>query len=110
MADETTSVLMVGVGGQGIVLASDVLAQAAAYSGYDVKKSEIHGMSQRGGSVTSDVRFGERVFSPVVPRGEADFLVVLSSDLVEVNRAVLKPGGVLIDPASVDEGKLRNRK
>ncbi|KPJ64583.1 hypothetical protein AMK68_01210, partial [candidate division KD3-62 bacterium DG_56] len=64
MPDDTTSVLMVGVGGQGIVLASDVLAQAAASSGYDVKKSEVHGMSQRGGSVSSDVRFGRQVHSP----------------------------------------------
>ena len=75
MPDDTTSVLMVGVGGQGIVLASDVLAQAAASSGYDVKKSEVHGMSQRGGSVSSDVRFGRQVHSPRTGPGDVDYLV-----------------------------------
>ncbi|MCK5267713.1 MAG: 2-oxoacid:acceptor oxidoreductase family protein, partial [Spirochaetes bacterium] len=60
------NVLMVGVGGQGIILSSDILAQAALNAGLDVKKSEIHGMSQRGGSVFSHIRFGEKVFSPVI--------------------------------------------
>jgi len=110
MSSRVTNIVVAGLGGQGVLKASDIVAEVAFRAGLDVKKSEIHGMSQRGGSVTSDVRFGERVFSPMVPRGEADFLVVLSSDQVEVNRAVLKPGGVLINPASVDESKLRNRK
>ena len=61
-----------GIGGQGVILASDLLTVAAFRSGYDVKKSELHGMSQRGGSVSSDVRFGTKVWSPMVPRGEAD--------------------------------------
>ena len=69
--------LFVGVGGQGIVLASDILALAAVYSGYDVKKSEIHGMSQRGGSVFAHVRFGKKVFSPVVGFHRADAIVSL---------------------------------
>ncbi|MGM0385746.1 MAG: indolepyruvate oxidoreductase subunit beta [Actinomycetota bacterium] len=73
----TTNVLMVGVGGQGIVLASDILAEAALRSGFDVKKSEIHGMSKRGGAVFSHVRYGERVHSPMIPRGEADVLYAL---------------------------------
>ncbi|MDX5399902.1 MAG: indolepyruvate oxidoreductase subunit beta [Actinomycetes bacterium] len=72
-----TNVLMVGVGGQGVVLASDILAEAALASGFDVKKSEIHGMSQRGGAVFSHVRYGERVHSPMIPRGEADVLYAL---------------------------------
>jgi indolepyruvate ferredoxin oxidoreductase beta subunit len=67
-------------------------------------------MSQRGGSVASDVRYGERVFSPMVPRGEADFLVVLASDQVENNRAQLRPGGTLIEPSAVPETALRNKK
>jgi indolepyruvate ferredoxin oxidoreductase beta subunit len=75
-----------------------------------VKKSEIHGMSQRGGSVSSDVRFGDHVFSPMVPDGEADFLVVLAADQVEVNAAALSPTGVLINVSQVDENKLRNKK
>jgi indolepyruvate ferredoxin oxidoreductase beta subunit len=70
---------MVGVGGQGIVLASDVLAEAALVAGLDVKKSEIHGMSQRGGSVFSHVRFGEKVHSPLIPKGEAHVLFALET-------------------------------
>ena len=69
------NVSLVGVGGQGILLTSDILSLAAMHAGYDVKKSEIHGMSQRGGSVISQVRFGERVYSPIIPDGETDVLV-----------------------------------
>lgn len=72
-----SNVLMVGVGGQGIVLSSDILSLAALRTGLDVKKSEIHGMSQRGGAVFSHVRFGEKVFSPTVPKGEAQILLAL---------------------------------
>ncbi len=71
------NVLMVGVGGQGIVLASDVLAEAAALAGHDVKKSEIHGMSRRGGPVFSHVRFGEKVHSAVIDEGTADVIVAM---------------------------------
>jgi indolepyruvate ferredoxin oxidoreductase beta subunit len=67
-------------------------------------------MSQRGGSVTSDVRFGPQVLSPMVPPGEADFLVVLAPDQVEVNRGQLRAGGVLIAPDLIDASKLSNRK
>jgi indolepyruvate ferredoxin oxidoreductase beta subunit len=70
-----TSVLLAGVGGQGVLLASEVLAEAAAIAGSDVKKSEVHGMAQRGGSVVSHLRFGPQVHSPLIPRGGADFLV-----------------------------------
>lgn len=74
---DTFNVLLVGVGGQGIVLASDVLADAAARAGWDVKKSEIHGMSRRGGPVFAHVRFGTKVFSPVISRGEADVICAM---------------------------------
>jgi indolepyruvate ferredoxin oxidoreductase beta subunit len=70
-----TSVLLAGVGGQGVLLASEVLAEAAALAGSDVKKSEVHGMAQRGGSVVSHLRFGPEVHSPLIPRGGADYLV-----------------------------------
>lgn len=70
-----TSVLLAGVGGQGVLLASEVLAEAAASAGNDVKKSEVHGMAQRGGSVVSHLRFGPQVHSPLIPRGGGDFLV-----------------------------------
>ncbi|MFZ0530293.1 MAG: indolepyruvate oxidoreductase subunit beta [Propionicimonas sp.] len=81
---EVTNVLMVGVGGQGIVLAGDLLAEAAAIAGWDVKKSEIHGMSRRGGPVFSHVRFGERVHSAVIPEGAAD--VILAMEPMELLR------------------------
>ena len=101
MMDKVINVVVAGLGGQGVVKASDILADAAFRCGLDVKKSEIHGMSQRGGSVASDVRFGPRVASPMIPRGEADCLIVVAPDQVEVNRHVLKPGGVLISPESL---------
>jgi len=107
---KTTNVVFSGLGGQGILTASDILADAAFRAGLDVKKSEIHGMSQRGGSVTSDVRFGEKVFSPMVPMGEADFLVVLDSTQVECSQPYLRPEGVLILCDRIDLSKLKNRK
>ena len=109
-APRVTSVVIAGLGGQGVIKASDILAEAAFAAGLDVKKSELHGMSQRGGSVTSDVRFGPLVFSPMVPAGEADCLVVLAADQVEPNRHVLRPGGLLISPDVIDESELPNRR
>lgn len=90
----TVNVSLVGVGGQGIILTADLLAKTAAIAGYDVKKSEIHGMAQRGGSVTSQVRFGESVASPIIQQGTADILV--SFDKVEAlrNAGILAPGAV----------------
>jgi indolepyruvate ferredoxin oxidoreductase, beta subunit len=95
------NVVIAGLGGQGVVKASDILADAAFRSGHDVKKSEIHGMSQRGGSVASDVRFGDCVGSPMVSHGEADYLVVVAPDQVEVNRPILKAGGRLVTPEAL---------
>ncbi|HSD20862.1 MAG TPA: 2-oxoacid:acceptor oxidoreductase family protein, partial [Anaeromyxobacter sp.] len=89
------NVVFAGLGGQGVIKASDILADAAFRAGRDVKKAEVHGMSQRGGSVTSDVRFGREVLSPMVPRGEADFLVVLSASEIPVTRPLLGERGVL---------------
>jgi indolepyruvate ferredoxin oxidoreductase beta subunit len=71
----TTSVILSGVGGQGILLAGEILATAAMNSGFDAKKSEVHGMAQRGGSVVAHVRFGEKVYSPMAKLGEADYLL-----------------------------------
>jgi indolepyruvate ferredoxin oxidoreductase beta subunit len=110
MKNKTTNVVIAGLGGQGVIKASDILASAAFSTGIDVKKSELHGMSQRGGSVSSDVRFGERVFSPMVPEGEADYLIVLAPDQIEVNRAALASGGRLIEPSQIDESRLPNKK
>lgn len=110
MAAKVVNVVVAGLGGQGAIKASDILADAAFRAGFDVKKAEIHGMSQRGGSVTSDVRYGPEVLSPMIPRGEADFLVVLAESEVEVNRPNLRPGGVLIPPTAVDEATLANKR
>jgi indolepyruvate ferredoxin oxidoreductase, beta subunit len=107
---KVTNVIVAGLGGQGVLKASDILCDALFRTGCDIKKSEVHGMSQRGGSVSSDIRFGAEVFSPMVPPGEADCLVVIAPDQVEVNRPNLRPGGVLITPDMVDQTKLSNRK
>ena len=105
-----TNVVFAGLGGQGVIKASDIFADAVFRAGHDVKKAEIHGMSQRGGSVTSDVRYGPEVLSPMVPRGEADFLVVLAPSEIEVTRAMLRPGGLLVPPDAVEESRLANRR
>jgi len=110
MASDVTSVVIAGLGGQGVLKASDILADAAFRAGLDVKKSELHGMSQRGGSVSSDVRFGREVLSPMVPPGQADYLVVLTADQAEVNRHHLRSGGILIPPDLIDENSLPNRR
>ena len=110
MSNKVTNVVVAGLGGQGVIKASDILADAAFRAGHDVKKSEIKGMSQRGGSVTGDVRFGDRVFSPMVPNGEADFLLVLEPTQVEPNRQVLRPTGVLITPDAIDVDALPHKR
>lgn len=96
MSDHITNILLVGVGGQGILLASEILAEAFMLAGFDVKKSEIHGMSQRGGSVVSHVRFGREVPSPTVPEGEGDIL--FGFELLEAYRALslLRPGAKVV--------------
>ena len=84
MNKETKNVMIVGVGGQGSLLASKLLGRLLLDAGYDVKVSEVHGMSQRGGSVVTYVRYGEQVYSPVIDRGEADYIV--SFELLEAAR------------------------
>lgn len=75
--ENITDIVIVGVGGQGILLASSILSETALYSGYDVKANEVHGMAQRGGSVISQIRFGEKVYSPLVKKGDAAVLIGL---------------------------------
>ena len=92
----TKNIMIVGVGGQGTLLASKMLGYVLLNQGYDVKVSEVHGMSQRGGSVVTYVRYGEKVYSPVIDKGEAD--VILSFEKLEAARWLeyLKPGGKVI--------------
>ena len=94
--NEVTSICITGVGGQGIILASNIISKLALSAGYDVKKSEVHGMSQRGGSVISEVRFGKKVYSPLIPEGGAD--IVMSFETVESLRYInkLKKDGIII--------------
>jgi indolepyruvate ferredoxin oxidoreductase beta subunit len=110
MSNNVTNIVIAGLGGQGVLKASDILASAVFLAGFDVKKSEIHGMSQRGGSVSSDVRFGKKVYSPMVPPGKADCLVVLAQSQIEVARPMLNAGGTLIEPGMIDEARLSNKK
>ena len=94
--NKTTNIMIVGVGGQGTLLASRILGGAVIRMGYDVKVSEVHGMSQRGGSVVTYVKFGEKVHSPIIGEGEAD--IILAFELLEAYRALpsLKAGGRMI--------------
>ena len=93
---DTKNIMIVGVGGQGSLLASKLLGHLLMEQGYDVKVSEVHGMSQRGGSVVTYVRYGDKVASPVIDKGEADYIV--SFELLEAARwtQYLKPGGRLV--------------
>lgn len=106
------NILLAGVGGQGILLASEVLSEVAMIAGFDVKKNEIHGMSQRGGSVVSHVRYGDKVFSSIIPEGEVDIL--FSFEMLETCRylPLLRDGGQVvvndwkIAPPAVALGKI----
>ena len=93
---QTKNIMIVGVGGQGTLLASKLLGKLLLGKGYDVKVSEVHGMSQRGGSVVTYVRYGDKVYSPVIDKGEAD--IIISFEMLEAARWVeyLKPDGVII--------------
>lgn len=93
---EVKSILFIGVGGQGTILASKILSEGLLRHGYDVKMSEVHGMAQRGGSVTTQVRFGEKVYSPLIEKGKADVIVAFEKS--EALRAIpyLKDGGHLV--------------
>ncbi|HBQ26586.1 MAG TPA: indolepyruvate oxidoreductase subunit beta [Syntrophomonas sp.] len=113
MAGKAMNILIVGVGGQGTLLTSRILAQVAVDLGYDVKVSEIHGMAQRGGSVVSQVRYGEKIYSPIISKGDAD--IILAFEKLEAARWLdyLKPDGMIIinddrvDPLPVMSGKVK---
>ncbi|NPV77122.1 MAG: indolepyruvate oxidoreductase subunit beta [Anaerolineae bacterium] len=108
---QAVNFLLVGVGGQGTILASNVLAEVGLKLGFEAKQAEVHGMSQRGGSVTSHLRWAAQVFSPIIPKGEADFLIAFEK--MEAGRYIdyLKPGGSVlvndyrITPVTVSAGQ-----
>ncbi len=113
MSKQVTDILIVGVGGQGTLLTSRILADVAVQMGYDVKVSEVHGMAQRGGSVVTQVRYGKKVYSPIIKKGDADIL--LAFEKLEAARWLdyLKPDGMVIindervDPLPVMSGKVK---
>ena len=110
MSDNITNIMIVGVGGQGSLLASRILGNAALKLNYDVKVSEVHGMSQRGGSVVTYVKYGEAIYSPIICKGEAD--IIIAFEQLEALRWLpyLKKGGIIItsthkiNPATVTMG------
>jgi len=96
MSNRVKNILMAGVGGQGTLLASEILSEGLMLAGFDVKKAEVHGMAQRGGSVVSHVRYGEKVYSAIIPEGEAD--VLFGFELLETYRylPLVKKGGRIV--------------
>ncbi len=108
--NKVTNVKFAGLGGQGILTCTDILGRVVFDLGHDVKKAEVHGMSQRGGAITSDLRFGEKVMSPMIPVGEADFLIVLGEDQIEVNQHHLKADGIIVKPSDFEVDKLENKR
>jgi indolepyruvate ferredoxin oxidoreductase beta subunit len=112
MANTVTNILVAGVGGQGVILASDLMADTFLATGYDVKKSEVHGMAQRGGAVSSHVRYGGKVYSPIIKMGEADYLFM--TEKMEILRwlAYCNPSSVIvaddikINPPAVNLGEM----
>ena len=107
---EVKNIIAAGLGGQGVLKITDILADVIFHAGLDVKKSEVHGMSQRGGSVSSEVRFGEKVNSPMVPASEGDILVVLDITQRDVVIPVMKKDAVIITPEDIPTDKLSTPK
>jgi indolepyruvate ferredoxin oxidoreductase beta subunit len=111
MSDNTTNVLIAGVGGQGVILASDIMSEVFMDAGYDVKKSEVHGMAMRGGVVTSHFRFGQKVYSPLIREGEVDILFAFEQleGLRWINH-VKRDGNIIndhkINPPAVNLGEM----
>ena len=100
---KTTNIMIVGVGGQGSLLASKLLGRLLCNEGYDVKVSEVHGMSQRGGSVVTYVRYGERVYSPIVDRGEADYIVSFEKlEALRYASYLKKEGRIIVNTQEID--------
>ena len=100
---ETVNIMIVGVGGQGSLLASKLLGSLLVASGYDVKVSEVHGMSQRGGSVVTYVRFGDKVYSPVIAEGEADFIISFEKlEAARYAKNLKKTGKIIVNTQQID--------
>jgi indolepyruvate ferredoxin oxidoreductase beta subunit len=109
----TLNIRITGLGGQGVLTASEILSKLAFKSGHDVKKAEVHGMAQRGGSLYTDVRIasdGSKVLSPMIPEGEVDYLVVFAPEWMELYLDGLDPKGIAVHAGQIDVSRLRNSK
>jgi len=107
---ETMNIRFAGLGGTGVIKASDVFADVVFRLGYEVKKAEVHGMSQRGGSISSDVRYGSTVNSPMIPDGACDILIVMEETQIPVVKDGLKAQGKILVPKDIDASKLPSAK
>ncbi len=108
--NKITNVRVAGLGGMGVLKASLILGELLFEEGYDVKKAEVHGMSQRGGSISSDVRFGKKVLSPMIPDGEIHYLLSLQPEWSDAHKVFLAPDAVVISPEDFDVSKLKSAK
>ncbi len=105
-----TNIRIAGLGGMGVLKASLILSELLFEEGFDVKKAEVHGMSQRGGSISSDVRFGDNVLSPMIPEGQINYLLSLQPEWSDAHKISLAEGAIVISPADFDASKLKNSK
>ena len=108
--DKITNIRIAGLGGMGVLKASLILSELLFEEGFDVKKAEVHGMSQRGGSISSDVRFGKKVVSPMIGEKKINFLLSLEPEWSDEHKVSLAPDGVVISPANFDVSKLKSMK
>jgi indolepyruvate ferredoxin oxidoreductase beta subunit len=110
MTNTVTNIRIAGVGGMGVLKSALIVAEVFFRQRFDVKKAEVHGMSQRGGSVCSDVRVGQQIRSPMIPAGEVDYLVLLDENERHLYEADLRPQTVVLQPGMIDVTKLPNVK
>lgn len=110
MSMKVTSVRIAGIGGMGVLKSSLILAEACFRHGFDVKKAEVHGMSQRGGSLCSDVRFGGHIFSPMIPSGEIDYLLLFRDEELPLHEADCSDNTVIIKASGMEIGRLRDKR
>ncbi len=108
MNDKVTSIKITGLGGMGVLKSSLILAELLFQQGYDVKKAEVHGMSQRGGSICSDVRFGKKVFSPMIPAGDVDYLLLFQVDQQLLYQDACSPKTIVLTPKAIEVDLLEN--
>ena len=110
MNEKVTNIKIAGIGGMGVLTSTVILAEVFFRQGLDVKKAEVQGMSQRGGSICSDVRFGKKVFSPMIPAGSIDYLVLFKDDQFPVYEAECSAQTVILKPEMIAKEKLSNKR